>query len=56
MLEIKQVRSGQFWISRPGETTYAVGASQAAKLLGYTIEDVLRLVVAVVQLDDAVIA
>lgn len=56
MLEVKQVRSGQFWVSKPGEATYAVGASQAAKLLGYTIEDVLRLVVAVIEIDDEVAA
>lgn len=54
MLEVKQVRSGQFWVSKPGEVTYAVGASEAARLLGYTVEEVRRLVVAVVETNDEV--
>lgn len=56
MMQVRQIRSGQFWISKPGEVTYAVGAAQAAKLLGYTIEEVLRLVVAVVEINTEAIA
>lgn len=56
MLEVRQVRSGQYWISKPGQATYAVGAVQAAELLGYTIEEVLRLVVAVVEIEAEAIA
>lgn len=56
MLRVQQVRSGLFLISKPGEVTYAVGAFVAAKLLGYTIEEVRRLVVAVVELDDEAVA
>ena len=56
MLEVKQVRSGQFWVSKPGKVTYAVGASEAARLLGYTVEEVRRLVIAVVELDNEVVA
>lgn len=56
MLEVRQVYSRQFWVSKPGEATYAVGALQAAELLGYTIEEVLRLVVAVVEINTEAIA
>ena len=56
MLEVRQVRSGQYWISKPGQATYAVGATQAAELLGYTIDEVRRLVIAVVELNTEAIA
>ena len=56
MLEVRQIRSGQYWVSKPGQATYAVGASEAARLLGYTIEEVLRLVVAVVEINTEAIA
>ncbi len=56
MLEVRQIRSGQYWISKPGEVTYAVGAAQAAELLGYTIDEVRRLVIAVVEINTEAIA
>ncbi|WP_214763351.1 hypothetical protein [Exiguobacterium sp. s145] len=49
MLKVEQRFRGQFWVSKPGQVSYAVGAAEAAEVLGYTIEEVRRLVVAVVE-------
>jgi len=56
MMRIEQRYYGQYWVSAPGKATYTIGASEAARLLGYSIEEVRRLVVAVVELDDEVAA
>ncbi|MCT4792854.1 hypothetical protein [Exiguobacterium artemiae] len=49
VLKVEQRFRGQFWVSKPGQVSYAVGAAEAAEVLGYTIEEVRRLVVAVVE-------
>jgi len=51
MIKIEQRYIGQYWITKPGRVTYAVGAAEAAKVLGYSIEDVRRLVIAVVEIN-----
>ena len=56
MIKVEQKYSGQYWISRSGQATYAVGASEAAKVLGYTIEEVRCLVIAVVEITDEAVA
>lgn len=56
MTTIEQKHSGQYWITKPGQVTYATGAAEAAKLLGYTIEEVRRLVIAVVEINAEAIA
>lgn len=56
MLKVEQRLRGQFWVSKPGQVTYAVGAAEAAKVLGYTIEEVRRLVIAVVEINTEAIA
>ena len=56
MIKVEQRYSGQYWITRPGQATFAAGAAQAAELLGYTIDEVRRLVIAVVEINTEAIA
>lgn len=56
MIKVEQKYSGQYWISRPGESTYTAGAAEAANILGYSIEDVRRLVIAVVEINTGAVA
>ncbi len=51
MIKVEQPYRGQYWISKPGQAKYAVGAAEAAKVLGYSIEEVRRLVIAVVEIN-----
>ena len=56
MIKVEQPYNGQYWISKPGQTAYAAGAAEVAKILGYTIEEVRRLVIAVVEFNEEAIA
>lgn len=56
MMRIEQRYYGQYWISAPGKATYTVGVAEATRLLGYSIEEVRRLVVAVIEIDDEAVA
>lgn len=56
MIKVEQKYSGQYWISRPGESTYSAGAAEAAKVLNCTIEEIHRLVIAVVEINAEVVA
>lgn len=56
MLRVEQRLRGQFWISKPGQATYTTGAAEAAKVLGYSIEEVRRLVIAVVEINTGAVA
>ncbi|WP_158513332.1 hypothetical protein [Exiguobacterium sp. ZWU0009] len=56
MIKVEQKYSGQYWITRPGESTYSAGAAEAAKVLKCTIEDVHRLVIAVIENNAEVVA